>query len=130
MGMSLEHVISGIEEIRAPMVDIEAYSGLAWATWHEAIEAALQKFGARRIGILTPFDRQGNENATRMFEDLGFEVVCSAGFSCANALHIAHIPDAAKEWTITELTSNRRKRTRRNSSMRHKYESPGRHGKT
>jgi maleate isomerase len=103
MGMSLEHVISGIEEIRAPMVDIEAYSGLAWATWHEAIEAALQKFGARRIGILTPFDRQGNENATRMFEDLGFEVVCSAGFSCANALHIAHIPDAAKERTITEL---------------------------
>jgi maleate isomerase len=29
MGMSLEHILGGIEAIRAPMVDIEAYSGLS-----------------------------------------------------------------------------------------------------
>jgi maleate isomerase len=38
MGMSLEHILRGIEEIRAPMVDIEAYSGLSWATWHDAFK--------------------------------------------------------------------------------------------
>jgi maleate isomerase len=38
-----------------------------------------------------------------MFEDLGFEVVSSVGFSCANALHIAHVPDSAKEKAILEL---------------------------
>jgi maleate isomerase len=103
MGMSLEHILGGIEAIRAPMVDIEEYSGLSWATWHDAIQAALGKFGARRIGILTPFDRKGNEFATQMFEDLGFEVVSSVGFSCANALHIAHVPDWAKEKAILEL---------------------------
>jgi maleate isomerase len=65
--------------------------------------AALKKFGARRIGLLTPFDKKGNESATRMFEELGFEVVASVGFSCANALHIAHIPDSAKEKAILEL---------------------------
>ncbi len=38
-----------------------------------------------------------------MFEDLGFEVVSSVGFSCANALHIAHVPDWAKERAILDL---------------------------
>ncbi len=103
MGMSLEHILGGIEAIRAPMVDIEAYSGLSWATWHDAIPAALEKFGAKRIGLLTPFDKKGNEFATQMFEELGFEVVSSVGFSCANALHIAHVPSWAKEKAILEL---------------------------
>jgi maleate isomerase len=30
-------------------------------------------------------------------------VVASVGFSCANALHIAHVPDWAKERAIMEL---------------------------
>lgn len=103
MGMSLEHILEGIEEIRSPIVDIEAYSGLSWGTWHDAIPAALGKYGAKRIGILTPFDKKGNRFATQMFEELGFEVVGSVGFSCANALHIAHVPDWAKEKAILEL---------------------------
>ncbi len=103
MGMSLEHILGGIEAIRAPMTDIEAYSGLLWATWHDAIQAALGKYGAQRIGILTPFDKKGNESAKQMFEELGFQVVASVGFSCANALHIAHVPDWAKEKAIMEL---------------------------
>ncbi|HYH08151.1 MAG TPA: hypothetical protein VEK11_13930 [Thermoanaerobaculia bacterium] len=102
MGMSLEHILSGIEAVRAPVAEMEAYSGLPWVTWHDAIAAALQKFGAKRIGILTPFDETGNANATRMFEDLGFDVVASYGFACANALDIAHVPDWAKEQAIVE----------------------------
>ena len=66
------NIIAGIKEIRAPIVDIEAYSGLSWATWHDAIQAALDKYGAKRIGIMTPFDKKGNESATQMFEELGF----------------------------------------------------------
>jgi len=88
------------------MAEIETYSGLAWATWHDAIQSALNKYGAKRIGILTPFDKKGNEFATRMFQDLGFEVVSSVGFSCANALHIAHVPDWAKEKAMVELLAN------------------------
>jgi maleate isomerase len=55
---------------------------------------------------MTPFDKKGNESATQMFEELGFEVVSSVGFSCANALHIAHVPDWAKEKAILELLAN------------------------
>jgi maleate isomerase len=103
MGMSLEHIIAGLEGIRAPIAELEALAGLSWATWHDAALAALTKFGARRIGLLTPFEKTGNQNATRMFEDLGFEVVSTAGFCCDHALHVAHVPDWAKEKAILEL---------------------------
>lgn len=102
MGMSLEHILSGLDEVRAPMAGVMTESGLGWATWHDAAPAALRKYGAQRIGLLTPFDRVGNASAARLFADLGFEVVASVGFSCANALHIAHIPDWAKEKAIVE----------------------------
>lgn len=108
MGMSLEHILGGIEEVRAPVAEMEAYSGLSWATWHDAVRAALGKYRAKRIGILTPFDKKGNESAARMFRELGFEVVSSVGFSCANALHIAHVPDWAKEKAILELLATDR----------------------
>jgi maleate isomerase len=110
IGMSLEHILRGIKEVRAPMVEIEAHSKLSWATWHDAIEAALRKYDAKRIGILTPFDKLGNESATQMFEELGFDVVSSVGFSCANALHIAHVPDWAKEKAIRELLATKENR--------------------
>lgn len=107
LGMSLEHVVGGLDAIRAPLANLESASGLGWAATHEAMPAALRKFGARRIGLLTPFDKTGNENAQRMFEELGFEVVTSVGFSCADARHIAHIPDWAKEKAILELLATR-----------------------
>jgi len=40
---------------------------------------------------------KGNENAVKMFEDLGYQVITSFGFACANAYDIAHIPDRSKE---------------------------------
>ena len=42
-------------------------------------------------------------SAIRMFGDLGFEVVASVGFSCADVQPIAHVPDAAKEKAVLEL---------------------------
>jgi maleate isomerase len=102
MGMSLEHIIKGIEGVRAPLIDVERYSGLSCAGWHDASHAALKKINAKRIGLLTAFDATGNENAAQMFTDLGYEVVASVGFSCANAMHIAHVPNWAKEKAIME----------------------------
>ncbi len=110
MGMSLEHILSGLDAVREPAAAAAAQSGLRWATWHDAIHAALGKYGARRIGLLTPFDRTGNESATQLFTDLGYDVVASVGFSCANAGHIARIPDWAKERAIVELLATNENR--------------------
>lgn len=101
VGMSLEHIVDDLEVIRRTVAELDAHTGLTAFSWHDAA-AALGRFGARRIGLITPFDAQGNRNAARVFTALGFEVVSTAGFACANALHIAHIPDAAKERLVVE----------------------------
>jgi maleate isomerase len=103
MGLSLEHILEGIEPIREQMRVVETYCDLGWATWHDAIAAAFERLGVKRIGILTAWERTGNASAIRMFEDLGVEVVSSAGFSCTNVQHIAHVPDWAKEKAVLEL---------------------------
>lgn len=102
VGMSLEHIVDDLEVIRRTVAELDAHTGLTAFSWHDAAAAALGRFGARRIGLITPFDAQGNRNAARVFTALGFEVVSTAGFACANALHIAHIPDAAKERLVVE----------------------------
>lgn len=100
IGMSLEHILYGMEEIRLLMNKTETVCGYSLAAWHDASAAALKKYNAKRIGLISPFDKRGNENAIKMFEDLGYEVVASFGFACANAPDIAHIPDSAKEEAI------------------------------
>lgn len=107
MGMSLEHIISGVESIRATMTAVAAKSNRSWAAWHDAAKAALDRIGAKRIGLITPFERTGNESAARMFRELGFEVVAAFGFACANAQHIAHIPNEAKERVVLELLATK-----------------------
>ena len=98
MGMSLEHILYGLDEIKALMNSID--SNISWATWHDASNAALKKYKAKRIGIISPFIKKGNENAKKMFEDMGYEVVASFGFGCPDLVDIGHIPDSAKENVI------------------------------
>lgn len=110
LGMSLEHIISGIEPIRATTEAFRNTSELSWATWTDAAKAALDRYGARRIALITPFERTGTTSAARMFTDLGFEVVSTFGFACAHAQHVAHIPDVEKERVVTELLATKEHR--------------------
>lgn len=107
MGCSLEHMLVGLEAIRANMEEIETYCPLSWASWHEAVQAAFRCYGVKRVGILTPWERLGNTSAVRMFEDMGVEVVASVGLSCANIQQIAHIPNEAKEKAVLELLATK-----------------------
>ncbi len=98
MGMSLEHILYGMDEIKGLMNKLD--TTISWATWHEASDAALKKYKAKRIGIISPFNKKGNENAKKMFEDMGYEVVVSFGFGCPDLVDISHIPNSAKEDVI------------------------------
>lgn len=103
LGFSLEHILHGLDSVRDAMAPVETYSDLSWSTWQDAAPAALAALGARRIGLLTPFEEVGNASAIKMFEDLGFEVVASVGMACGNVQHIAHIPDWAKQRAVLEV---------------------------
>ena len=100
LGISLEHIVYGLKEIREVMNKIESQFPYSWSTWHDAADAALKKYKAKRIGLITPFNAKGNKNAKKMFEDMGYEVVTTFGFSCTSLSDIAHIPDPAKEEAI------------------------------
>lgn len=103
MGISLEHILLGLDPIRETMDSVEQLSGLPCATWHDAVQAALRLLGARRIGLLTPWEATSNTSATRMFHDMGVEVVTSVGLTVNDLSHLAHVPDSAKEQAVIDV---------------------------
>lgn len=103
LGMSLEHILYGIDQVSAPIESTIATTNVGWSTCHQAISCALERYQARNIGIITPFEAQGNSSAKKMFEDLGYNVVADVGLACGNTQHIAHIPDSLKQSAIYEL---------------------------
>jgi maleate isomerase len=103
MGLSLEHILFGLDSIRETMEAVQIRSGLSWATWHDAVQAALAKLGATRIAILTPWEAEGNASAVRMFNDMGIDVVASVGLTGSDLSHLAHLPDGAKEQAVVEV---------------------------
>ncbi len=102
MGFSMEHFYATREENAAQPRLIEQRTGLSMATWAKAAPAALHKFGARRIGLLCPFDPTGLANAVAFFGELGFEVVSAVGLGCASGVDVGHVPDSYKERAIRE----------------------------
>ncbi|EGR3963935.1 hypothetical protein DDM91_19195, partial [Vibrio cholerae] len=75
LGMSLEHILYGIDEVSAPVDYAISTTDLNWSTCHQAMDSALEKYQAKNIGIITPFEAQGNMSAKKMFHDLGYNVV-------------------------------------------------------
>jgi len=91
MGMSAETFWGGVEGNREFVRQIHAITGLEVATGAEACERALNLFGARRIGVVTPYQPIGDTNVVRFFSEIGFEVVAIEGLKCPTAVSIAHV---------------------------------------
>ena len=51
--------------------------------------AALRKFGAKRIAVLTPHQPKGDETVRSYLVEAGFEVVRLVGLKCASPMAIA-----------------------------------------
>ena len=102
LGFSMEHFYATVEENAAQPRLIEEKTGLGMATWAKAAPAALNRFGARRIGLMCPFDPTGLANAIAFFGNLGFDVVSAVGFGCASGIDVGHVPDSYKEKAIRE----------------------------
>ncbi|MCL9781595.1 hypothetical protein M9194_09170 [Vibrio sp. S4M6] len=103
LGMSLEHILYGIDQVSTPIDSAIATTDMSWSTCHQAIDRALKQYRAKNIGIITPFEAQGNASARKMFQDLGYNVVADVGLACGNTQHIAHIPDSLKQSAILGL---------------------------
>ena len=62
------HAPQGNKELKA---EITERTGLNVATGAEACKAALMKFGAKRIAIITPYQEIGDRNVVKFFSEIG-----------------------------------------------------------
>jgi len=93
MGMSAETFWGGVEGNRAFIEQIHNITGLDVATGAQACEQALKLFGARRIGVVTPYQPVGDDNVVKFFDEIGFEVANIKGLKCPTAVSIAHVTE-------------------------------------
>src|SRR5215813_9714927 len=79
----------------------------AWrrATGAEACERALQLFGVRLLGIVTPYQPVGDQNVVCFFNELGFDVVNIIGLRCPIAVSIAHVQEATLRQMLLEVNT-------------------------
>jgi len=102
MGMSLETFFGGWEGNKEFKAELTDRTGLNIATGAEACKAALDKFKAKKISVITPYQEIGDKNVVKFFNEIGVEVVRVAGLKCGSATDIAHVPESWCEKVIRE----------------------------
>ncbi|CEL95680.1 unnamed protein product [Vitrella brassicaformis CCMP3155] len=105
MGMSAETFWGGMEGNRRFKKEIIEWSGLDVATGAEACERALKLFGAKKIGVVTPYQPVGDENVIKFFNEIGFEVAALEGLKCATAVDIAHVQEHELREALNKVNS-------------------------
>lgn len=90
LGMSAETFWGGLEGNIAFERDIKDQIGdLGLTTGAGATKDALEKFGCKKISVITPYPQVGDENVIRFFSDIGFEVHKVKGLNRPSATAIA-----------------------------------------
>ncbi|MEU0481215.1 arylmalonate decarboxylase [Streptosporangium sp. NPDC006013] len=105
MGMSAETFWGGVEGNRQFVKQIHDLTGLEVATGAEACERALNLYGARKLGVVTPYQPVGDENVVRFFSEIGFDVVAVKGLKCPTAVSIAHVTESTLREALIEVDS-------------------------
>ncbi|MCA9952955.1 MAG: hypothetical protein KDE48_25075 [Anaerolineales bacterium] len=103
MGMSAETFWGGMAGNREFIRQIKDWSGLDVATGAEACERALGLFGAKKIGVVTPYQPIGDENVIKFFDEIGFDVVNIKGLRCPTAVSIAHVTEDELRKALIEV---------------------------
>ncbi|NPC96421.1 arylmalonate decarboxylase [Nocardioides sp. zg-DK7169] len=98
MGMSAETFWGGVAGNAAFEQNVRDLTGLEVSTGATAAGEALKAFGARRIGVVTPYQPVGDEQVVAYFTELGFEVAAITGLCSASATSIAdETPETIRE---------------------------------
>jgi maleate isomerase len=99
MGMSSETFWggkAGAAQFEGLMKDLSG--GLDVTTGAQAVNAALGKLGARRIGIITPYQTLGDEQVKAYMTECGYQVAAIHGLKCPTAKAIADVqPQVLKD---------------------------------
>jgi len=103
MGMSSETFWGGKKGNDEFQRRIEEVSGQRIATGANACERALGALGARRLGVVTPYQPVGDSQVRRFLEECGYEVLTLEGLRCPTAVSIAHVDEATLRRAIVAV---------------------------
>jgi maleate isomerase len=103
MGMSSETFWDGLEGSKRLHERMEARAGIKVSMGSDAAQEALKCYGAKRIGVITPYMPVGDNQVRRFFTECGFEVVRLKGFKCSSPVQIAHVTERELRDAILEV---------------------------
>jgi len=94
LGISAETFWDGLNASKKLQKELHERTQLPVSMGSDACQAALRLYGARRLGIVTPYQPVGDRNVVRFFEECGFEVPKIVGLKCESPVAIAHVSEA------------------------------------
>lgn len=104
LGFSLEMVYGDLETNTEIPRELERNPDVLrrTAVLAEALPAALNCLGVKKVAVLTPFNETGNANEQLFMKELGVEVLNIVGFACKTTIDVAHVSDELMEKVIRE----------------------------
>jgi maleate isomerase len=103
MGVALETFWGGIAAADKLRSELAHRAGVGITMGSTAFVAALKKFGARKIAILTPHQPRGDEIVRAYFMQAGFDVIRLKGLKCATPRLIAQVQERDIRNALREL---------------------------
>ena len=104
MGMSSETFWDGLEGSKKLHERVEARAGVKVVDGLGRLRRPRSKrYGAKRLGVITPYMPVGDEQVRHFFTDCGFEVVRLKGLKCASPVAIAHVSERELRDAIVEV---------------------------
>jgi maleate isomerase len=94
MGMSSETFWDGLDGSERLRERVEARAGVKVTMGSDAARQALERVGAKRLGVVTPYMPVADLQVRRFFGDCGYEIVRLEGLKCASPVLIAHVGEA------------------------------------
>ena len=93
LGISAETFWDGLAASRKLKQELEEHTKLPVSMGADACDQAFKVYGAKRIGVITPYWPVGDSNVRRFFEESGYEVRRMVGLKCESPVLIAHVTE-------------------------------------
>jgi len=103
VGMSSLIVWDGYEASLARREMLEKRTGVPVTGGSFAVAAALEKLGAKRIAILSPYMPVADRHISQFFADLDYEVVNFIGLKCPSPVAIAEVTNEELSKALDEI---------------------------
>ena len=103
MGVALETFWGGVAAADKLQQELADRAGVGVSMGSTAAVAALRKFGAKKIAVLTPHQPRGDEIVRAYLTEAGFDIVRLKGLACASPRVIAQVPIEVIRNALREL---------------------------